>query len=445
MPKQLDRADVETVRLLDRAAEAEDTPAANRDDWTRNLVVEMALSFVRASAAELDEQINRWLQKVVTHFDLERTTVAEWDAATGLATISHGWARDSSQLLGRTLYIGAALPWLVRMITSGRTVIYGRIQDLPPEAATDIRNFGSILPRANVTFPIRLGGAVIGGIGFGMITREREWTPETVAQLRLVAEILGAALGRKHSEREIADLRDDVTYLSRVTSMGELAAALAHELNQPLAAIRANAEASQNLLRSATPDLVEVGEAIDDIVRDDARASDIIGQLRAMFRREEPKHDVMHPAEMVREAARLLQHDARMRGITFSLDIEPHLPPLQGDRTQLQQVLINLVVNAFEAVSAARGGPREVAVHLTRRGADFLTLGVSDTGIGIAPEVVSQIFNPFFTTKSRGMGIGLSLSKSIVEAHHGHLTATPNEARGTTVEISLPIAHDQGP
>lgn len=405
-----------------------------------DLIAEVALAFVRASAGEIDNEVNTCLKRIGLAFDLDRSTVAEYDAATGSASISHGWARQADQLIGPSVNISATMPWLVATVSSGNTVIFSRVDQLPPEAAVDVERMGLMMPKSNITVPIKLGSVIVGGIGFGMTSCERAWSSETVRQLSAIAGILGSALGRKKTERENLRLREDLTYMSRVSSMGELAAALAHELNQPLTAILANAQAIQSMLGNENLDLEEIADAIGDIVHDDQRATEIIRQLRSMFRREELHRVLLEPAEVVREVGRLLDHDARMRRITLSIQIAEPLPEIYGDRTQLQQVIINLVMNAFDAISAATElGPREALLRVEPRDFGQLFISVKDSGLGIAPANIGRIFEPFFTTKPHGTGIGLSLSRSIVEAHHGTITVAPNRDRGVTFEVALPV------
>jgi signal transduction histidine kinase len=399
----------------------------------------MAVSFVRVSTDLIDAEVNAWLKRVAERFDLDRSTIAEYDVTTGVASFSHGWARQADQFLGPWVSVNMTIPWLVTTVSTGQAVVFSRVEELPPEASVDIAKLGRLMPASNVTVPIKFGGKVVGGIGFATIGRQRMWTTNTVAQLQAIAEVLGSALGRKRNELEISRLREDLTFLSRVNSMGELAAALAHELNQPLMAILANAQAIQSMIESGNPDPGEITEALGDIVLDDERATAIIRQLRSMLRHQEPEKVPLNPDDMVRQVARLLEHDAAMRGIRFSINMQPPLPLIYGDRTQLQQVIINLVMNAFDAVSSVATGLREVQLGVSVESPNRVRITVSDNGVGIPPENIDRIFKPFFTTKPQGIGIGLSLSRSIVEGHQGRISVAPNLDRGVTFEIALPI------
>ncbi|MGH9345292.1 MAG: histidine kinase dimerization/phospho-acceptor domain-containing protein, partial [Terriglobia bacterium] len=220
---------------------------------------------------------------------MDRTTVVELDLKTGRGVFTHGWAHEKDQMMGSSLDPNEIFIWLRERMLAGESLVYSSTDELPADAAGDIARLGHLMPKSNITVPIKFARAVVGAVGFATIHRKRRWTATEVRRLHEVAEILGYALERRRIERESLQLRDELTYLSRVNTMGELVASLAHELNQPLTAILGNAQAIQILLEREPLDLNEVREAIADIVQDDLHADDIIKRLRAMFRREELK------------------------------------------------------------------------------------------------------------------------------------------------------------
>jgi signal transduction histidine kinase len=230
----------------------------------------------------------------------------------------------------------------------------------------------------------------------------------------------------------------ELAHINRYSVAGELTATIAHEINQPLGAILVNVETAELMARSQTPNLQEIAEILADIRRDDERASEVIGRLRSLLKKApfELKHIDLN--EVVRETLRFLSALAIAREVELTGFIAPTPLPIKGDRIQLQQVILNLIVNAMDAMSDMPSTSRRITVSTARDG-DSADLSVSDVGPGIPPERLKQVFEPFFTTKPHGMGIGLSIARAIVEAHRGRLSAQNRQARGAAFSISLPL------
>jgi PAS domain S-box-containing protein len=242
---------------------------------------------------------------------------------------------------------------------------------------------------------------------------------------------------RKHAEQERERLQADLAHVNRVSMMGELAASLSHELKQPIAATITNANTCMRWLKRDQPDLKEACEATKRIVEDGKRAGDVIERLRSLYKKSPPKRELVEVNEIVREMVVLLRGEANRYGVSIRTDIATDLPKIMADRVQLQQVLMNLMLNAIEAMKET-GGVLTVKSQLDQDGR--LMISVSDTGVGLPAEKADQIFNAFFTTKPQGSGMGLAISRSIVESHGGHLWATANPARGATFYFTLPAA-----
>jgi signal transduction histidine kinase len=422
-------------RLLSTVRRA--TASFGEVDHFNELVADLSTAFIRASLPEIDYEINRSLKLIANALSLDRSTIAEFKA-DGLATFIHGWVNDAHhQVVGQSFDANALLPWTRSKMLAGETVVMTNVDSLPQEAAIDRESFRRYGPKSNVMAPIRIGGEVLAAVGFGALYSERSWPPKIVQQLQRIAEIFGYAFERKRTATEMLRLQQELTYVSRVNTMGELAASLAHELNQPLAAILNNAEAIQNILQTERPDLEEVRAAIGDIIDDDTRAGDTIRQLRSLFRHDDLKRSELDLGDVVGEIGRLVQSDALIRNVSFRIEVQQQ-SIVFADRVQMQQAIVNLVLNAFDAVGELEEGPREVALQVALREPGWAGVLVRDSGKGISSDMISRIFDTFFTTKSGGMGMGLSISRSIIDAHGGQLSVSSTPGHGATFEIRLP-------
>jgi PAS domain S-box-containing protein len=244
---------------------------------------------------------------------------------------------------------------------------------------------------------------------------------------------------RKKAELELVQQRNELAHIARVSMMGQLAASLAHELNQPLGAILRNAEAAELFLQEPSPDLDEVRAILADIRKDDQRAGAVIDGMRALIKRRDVEHCPLNLDQLAGEVVTLLGPDAELRRVGLSLQTDPALPPVQGDRVQLQQVLLNLLFNAMDAVNDNPPAKRLVAVR-ARPAGTTVEVTVSDNGSGIAADELSRVFEPFYTSKPNGLGMGLAISRSIIEAHGGRLWAENNPAGSATFTFTLPTA-----
>jgi len=246
----------------------------------------------------------------------------------------------------------------------------------------------------------------------------------------------------KNIEQEMLGLRHDIAHVGRVSVMGQLSSALAHEINQPLGAILRNAEAAALFMQQPSPDLHEVSAIIEDIRKDDQRASAVIDRIRTLLRHEQVEMTSLDIGEVLGDVGTLLRPDAAARHVALHLDVRPGLPPVHGDRVQIQQVLLNLILNAMDALEGAGGRSRSVTITARNDTAASVEISVADTGRGIAADQFARIFEPFFTTKSKGIGMGLSISRSIVESHGGRLWAENNAGPGAKFRFTLPIARE---
>jgi C4-dicarboxylate-specific signal transduction histidine kinase len=242
---------------------------------------------------------------------------------------------------------------------------------------------------------------------------------------------------RKRAEEALRRARADLAHINRVTTMGELTASLAHEVNQPIAAAVTNANACLRWLTSDPPNLEESRASALSIVKDGMRAAEIISRIRLLFKKGTPQRESVDVNEIIREMIVLLRGEVTRHSISVRAELAADLPQVMGDRVQLQQVMMNLITNSIDAMKDV-DGTRELAIKSQRAEHEQLMVCVSDTGVGLPPQEADQIFSAFFTTKPHGTGMGLSISRSIVESHSGRLWAADNSSRGASFHVILP-------
>ncbi len=248
---------------------------------------------------------------------------------------------------------------------------------------------------------------------------------------------------RRYAQEELRELRRNLAHAGRVSMLGQLSSALAHELSQPLAAILRNSEAAEMMLRGEAPDLDELRAIIKDIHGDDRRAAEVIARLKNLLKRRHLAFESIAIDELLNEVNALVRPDAVARRVMLECAVEPGLPPVSGDRVHLLQVLINLIINGMDAIIEGKGiepdQPRGLVRIAARPAATrAVELSVIDSGTGISPLSLSRLFEPFFTTKPDGMGMGLAVSRTIVEAHGGRFWAENNAAGGATFRFTIP-------
>jgi len=243
---------------------------------------------------------------------------------------------------------------------------------------------------------------------------------------------------QKRAERAYTQVQMELAHANRVATMGQLTASIAHEINQPIGAAITYAMAALNWLRLQPPNLEEARRSLDTIVEAGIRAGVVIDRIRALVKKAPPRKDRVDINEAVLEIVELTRREMAKNGISVNMQLAERLPAIQGDRVQLQQVILNLVVNAIEAMSGMSEGPRELLISTAKTDSEGVLVAVRDSGPGLAPESVDRLFESFYTTKPVGLGMGLSICRSIIEAHHGRLWATANTPHGAVFQFNLP-------
>jgi C4-dicarboxylate-specific signal transduction histidine kinase len=265
-------------------------------------------------------------------------------------------------------------------------------------------------------------------------TRDQEGQLEYIGAVQDVTH-------RRHTEEAVAKLRTELARAARITSLGVLTAAIAHEVNQPLAGIVTNAGTCRRMLALDPPDVEGARETARRTIRDAERASEVVKRLRALFCKKGATSESLDLNEAARELVALSRCELERNEVIVRTELAGELPQVHGDRVQLQQVILNLLLNASDAMSGVDDRPRLLVIRTERDEGDRVRLSVRDTGVGFEPQAMDRLFDAFYTTKINGMGIGLSVSRSIIESHKGRLWATPNDGPGATFGFSIPCGH----
>ena len=247
---------------------------------------------------------------------------------------------------------------------------------------------------------------------------------------------------RRNVEEALNKLRSEMAHVARISTLGALTASIAHEINQPLSGVTTNANTGLRLLNADPPNVAGALETVRRTLRDANRASDIVARLRAMFSNKESEYESIDLNEAVREIMSLSAAELRDNRVIVRMELDPALPAIRGDRVQLQQVTLNLILNASDALKDVATRPRELTLKTALQDDMALRLTVADSGKGIGLEQIDKLFEPFYTTKSKGMGIGLFVSRTIIEKHGGRLWAERNEPEGASFSFSIPLVRD---
>jgi len=243
----------------------------------------------------------------------------------------------------------------------------------------------------------------------------------------------------RESEKRHAEARMELAHANRVATMGELSASITHEINQPVAAAVNNASAALRWLGKEPPDLEQARQALNRIFANGNRASEVIGRIRALIKKAPPSKDAVEINEAILEVIALTRGEVLKNDVSVQTQLAEDLPPIQGDRVQLQQVILNLIINAVEAMRCVSEGARELLIRTEKDASGGVLVVVQDSGPGVSPESFDRLFDAFYTTKPGGMGMGLSICRSIIEAHDGRLWAVPHDGPGATFQFTLPI------
>jgi len=256
---------------------------------------------------------------------------------------------------------------------------------------------------------------------------------ERTAELRQANESL-----RERGEA-LQEVQTELAHVTRVMTLGELTASIAHEVNQPLAAIVTNGNACLRWLGGASPNLTEARQAVDRIIKDSYRASAVISRVRTLVKKAPARSDLVDLNDVILEVLALAESEARRNHVLLKQQLAGDLPFVHGDRVQLQQVILNLIINGLESIAKSNSGSRELSISSTKDEANNVVVAVRDSGDGLDPANLQRVFDAFFTTKADGMGMGLAISRTIIESHGGRLWATTNAQKGAVFQFTIPV------
>ena len=415
-------------------------------DLQRQVLFEQLLSecssgIARATDAELDGAIERVLAALGGFLDADLAAVLQVDDAGGSSRITHTWWRPGAERDPdfTRIAMNEQAPWYVARLERGEVIVVTDAQELPVEAAAERKRFEQRGVQGLLIVPLVFGERLAGAIGIEAHRTAPSWSDRWITRLRLVGELVGSALARRQAETEATRHREVLAHADRVSTVGEMVGAVVHQLDQPMTAIMANARAGARLLAADDPDLAEVRGALDDLAAGSERASAIIDRLRRFLKQRSLERAPVNVSGLVHDVLELVDQDGRLHGIAIETDLPPDLPAVTGDAVALQQVVINLLRNAADAMSEQPAASRRIEVRASRDG-DRIAVSVRDAGAGIAPDVAPRVFDPFVSTKNEGMGLGLSVCRSIVEAHDGAIEIIPAPSGGTEFRFTLPTS-----
>ena len=291
--------------------------------------------------------------------------------------------------------------------------------------------------RTALVVPLLKDNEIFGIINLGR-KQMQPFTDKQISLFRDFAAQATIALESTRRERQYREMQSELAHANRVATMGQLTASIAHEIKQPIATARNNAAAALRFLDKSPPDVAEVREALTCIVNETDRASDVVDRIGSLIKKAPPRKEVVDLNAAILEVTALTHSEAVKTGVTVGTQLAGELPRIQCDRVQLQQVMLNLIVNAIQSMSGVEDGNRELHISTVSIEPEGVCVAVRDTGHGLRPESLPRLFEPFYTTKPDGMGMGLSICRSIIEAHGGRLWATRCEPRGALFQFTIP-------
>lgn len=399
----------------------------------QRLVADLPSRFVSLLPDHIDLAIEETQRILAEALDLDFSVVLQRTEREAATILTHLWVRNRDVALPWQSLREEDLPWPHEKVLHGHTLSFSStIENLRDANGHRIQRLVS-----GVCMPLVVNGGIRGALAFGVLDLEKEWREDDIVELQMTAQFIGNIIGRQRAERREGQLRTELAHAMRVATLGEMAASLAHELNQPLAAILSNAQAARRFIANDAITTDELCAIIDDIVRDDKRAGGVLHNLRAMISKGPAVRELCCLNELVTEVADLMHAEIVREEIALRTNLRANLSPVEGARVELQQVLVNLLINAVQAMKDVPSRERILEIE-TLAESNMAIFSIRDHGQGIPPDRLLSIFEPFFTTKPTGLGMGLSICRRIVEGHGGRIQARNEETGGARFTVWLP-------
>jgi len=403
------------------------------------VVDELSAAMTRAPADAVDREIEIWLGKISQTLGLDRSGIHERDPSTDHVRTTHTWRRPDIPPLPRDFNPEKYLKTTTDWVLAGNQVVFSSPSGIPAhleDARHFVERFGL---KASAIIPMWAGNRVIGAGGFDRFRAAREWPPKLLEQLILAVRLFGGAIERKQAEAEQRATLAQLRIASRRNIMSELVASLSHEINQPLGAILSNLGGIARLLSRNNPEPAIALAAVNNAIEDTKRAAEITRRIRSMFIAHPEHKTAVSIGALAEGVMNLIVSEVARRKAKVLLGVSPAVKRVIGDRIQLQQCLLNLLMNGLDAITQGKTDRREITIKIAKEKPGWAGISVRDTGGGIDPSVANRLFEPFVTTKSNGMGLGLLVTRSIIENHGGKIWATSNPGGGTTFTFTVPL------
>lgn len=410
------------------------------------LLVDISASLVKQRSEDADSALRRALRAIGEFLAVDRAML--WTRSSGGMRFeaTHAWTSEGASSPPAAID-EAILPTVFRSVANGAVVALSDIDDLPSDAHEERAALRGSGTRSLLAVPLIADGHVVGALSLSAVREVRAWPVALTPRVQLIGEVLASVITRRRAAQEVtkaqvetAQYRERLAHLARVHTVGEMSAAIAHEVNQPLMAIENYAQAAARRLSPGAPvDGAKIQELLGKIGAQAARAGDVLKRLRSIVRKHESEACEFDLGALVADTMGLVEMESRLQDVRVEIAVPPALPPVFADEVQIQQVLVNLARNGIEAMDGVAPRDKVLRVEVSAPAADGLCVRVADRGRGISAADAAHLFEPFYSTKPQGLGIGLAICRSIVEAHGGRLALLPSEGRGATFQFTLPV------